>query len=102
MEKCKTLGNETFFRFSLNEQYELFISFGSDPQIIQVSYELINLIVHRVEDLRENAPNELKKVANYSLTNWSECPNTVLCPYIAKLVIDVFDIETIRYFNSTT
>lgn len=100
MEKCKTLGNETYFKFSLDENNKLSLSYGNSDQINEVPNEMIIKVLLRVENIKAKSTNELRKVGNYSLTNWSACPNTVLCPYIAKLIIDVFDNESINFFKS--
>jgi hypothetical protein len=98
MEKCKTLGEETYFEFSYSKDI-LKIKYGFTVEkqtetIIENS--LIIAVINRVNYLKIHNSEKLRTVGYYSLTSWEECPQTQYCPYVAKLVLDVFPIETLN------
>jgi len=98
MEKCKTLGEETYFEFSFsNDVLKIKYGFTVEKQtetIIENS--LIIAVINRVNYLKIHNSENLRTVGYYSLTHWKECPQTQYCPYVAKLVLDVFPIEKIE------
>jgi hypothetical protein len=108
MEKCRTLGTEKakkvgqYFLFSYSpNSLKLVYGFTKPKQTYaEVSDELICKVIERVDYLLKNDPNHLRNVGFYSRTHWNLCPSTVNCPYIAKLVLDVFPYELIYRIKS--
>lgn len=98
MEQCKTLGEETYFEFSYsNDVLKIKYGFTVEKQtetIIENS--LIIAVINRVNYLKIHNSENLRTVGYYSLTHWKECPQTQYCPYVAKLVLDVFPKEKIE------
>lgn len=92
MEKCKTLGEETFFEYSyLNNILKISFGFSTNNiTTVDISNSLIFDVIKRVNDLKLNDVEHSRMVGYYSLTHWLNCPQTQYCPYIAKLVLDVF------------
>lgn len=104
MEQCKTLGEETFFEYSFSN-HQLIIKYGftTDKQTtIEIPNSLISTVIDRVNYLKSNNIENYRKVSFYSKTNWKECPQTQYCPYIAKLILDVFPIKTLNELIHTT
>ncbi|WP_396153060.1 hypothetical protein [Flavobacterium sp.] len=98
MEQCKTLGEETYFEFSYFQEI-LIIKYGftvANQTEIKIENALILNVIDRINYLKIANPENLRTVGYYSLTHWKECPQTQHCPYIAKLVLDVFPIETLN------
>lgn len=98
MEKCKTLGEETYFEFTyLNNHLTITYGFTAAQQTtVDISNYLIATVIKRVDYLIKNEKENSRKTSYYSRTYWEECPQTQHCPYIAKLVLDVFPLETIE------
>ena len=97
MEKCKTLGEENYFEFSyLNDELKIKYGFTVEKQTeATIDNSLIIAVINRINYLKTHNRVNLRIVGNYSLTHWEECPQTQYCPYVAKLVLDVFPNETI-------
>lgn len=96
MEKCKTLGGNKFFYFSINEEMcTLKIRTGANP----VEY-VINFgdNIKRVQDRINEAPNLTvrRQTSFYNQPIWLDAPNMILSPYIAKLLLDVCPPEQIQ------
>ncbi len=100
MEKCKTLGEETYFEFSLVNN-ELLITYGftlDEQKTVLIQNSLIISVINRVHYLKENDIEHYKTSSFYTITKWEKCPNTQYCPYVAKLVLDVFPEDLINNF----
>ena len=100
MQKCKTLGEETYFEFSFDDN-ELKIKYGftlTEQNTVTIQNELIKSVIERVNELREDI--HFRSTSYYTITQWEGCPNTIYCPYVAKLVIDVFPNEIIEIFQN--
>lgn len=98
MEQCKTLGEETYFEFSYSNDV-LKIKYGfsvANQTEVKIKNTTIVDVINRINYLKIANPDNLRTVGYYSLTNWKECPQTQHCPYVAKLVLDVFPIETLN------
>lgn len=108
MESCKTLGADNatkskknrYFLFSYcHKKLKLVYGFTKIKRTnVEVDDELISKVIGRIEYLEKLYKKEIKqtrKVGNYSRTYWKICPQTQHCPYIAKLVLDVFPIDII-------
>lgn len=92
MEKCKTMGGDTYFEFTYSDE-KLIINYGftsNQQTTVEIPAQLIKTVIKRVEYMKLNDIEHLRTVGYYSLTHWKDCPNTHYCPYIAKLVLDVF------------
>ncbi len=90
MEKCKTLGEQSFFYFSIdeNERKVLIKTSNVNAQISSIDFgHIVNQVWNRIG----SAQNEQVKyqTSYYNQPMWNECPNNILCPYIAKLLLDV-------------
>lgn len=97
MEQCKILGEETYFEFSYSND-ELKIKYGftvANQTEFKIENSLIVNVIDRVNYLKIHSIENIRTVGYYSLTHWKECPQTQYCPYIAKLVLDVFPKETL-------
>jgi hypothetical protein len=97
MEQCKTLGEETFFEFSYSND-ELKIKYGftvANQTEVKINTTTIVDVINRVNYLKNHNIENLRTVGYYSLAHWENCPQTQHCPYIAKLVLDVFPKETL-------
>lgn len=95
MEKCKTLGEETYFEFSLTKNV-LTITYGFtsiEQKTVVIQDSLIKCVIERVHFLKENDIEHYRSSSYYTITHWEKCPQTQYCPYVAKLVIDVFTNE---------
>jgi hypothetical protein len=98
MEQCKTLGEETYFEFSYQNN-EVWIKYGftNDNQTeVKIDNSLIVDVINRVNYLKTNDTENLRTVGYYSRSYWNECRQTQYCPYVAKLILDVFPLETIN------
>lgn len=97
MEKCKTLGEETYFEFSyLNDELKIKYGFTVEKQTeATIDNSLIIAVINRANHLKTHNKVNLRAVGYYSLTHWEECPQTQHCPYVAKLVLDVFPNDTL-------
>lgn len=110
MEKCRTLGADKaktqkesrYFLFSYcTNNLKLVYGFTRPKQTYaEINDELIWKVIERVEYLLMNDPIHSRDVGFYSQTHWELCPQTVFCPYIAKLVLDVFPYELIDRIKS--
>jgi hypothetical protein len=89
MEKCKTLGEEAFFEFTCIGG-QLTIRYGANGIEQQAPAELVATVIQRVSYLQLNDAEHSRMTGYYSIPHWAECPDMILCPYIAKLVLDVF------------
>jgi hypothetical protein len=98
MEKCKTLGEETYFEFSyFNDELKIKYGFSvANKTEVKIKNSLIVNVIDRVNYLKIHSIENLRTVGYYSLTNWYECPQTIHCPYVAKLILDVFPKEIIN------
>ena len=98
MEHCKTLGEETYFEFSYsNDVLKIKYGFTVEKQTETIiENPLIIAVINRVNYLKIHNSENLRTVGYYSLTHWKECPQTQYCPYVAKLVLDIFPVETIE------
>ncbi|WP_396170861.1 hypothetical protein [Flavobacterium sp.] len=97
MEQCKTLGEETYFEFSYSND-ELKIKYGfsvANQTEVTIENSLIVNVIGRVNYLKIHSFENVRTVGYYSLAHWKECPQTQYCPYVAKLVLDVFSKETL-------
>lgn len=97
MEKCKTLGGQSFFYFSINEELRtLTIRTANNPanHVINFGDDPIAMVWARINE----APNNTlqNQTQYYNQPQWPECPNMILCPYIAKLLLDVCPAEQIQ------
>ena len=63
---------------------------------VEICDELIFKVIERIEYLLINNKQHSRDVGYYSRTHWEDCLQTVDCPYIAKLVLDVFPYELIN------
>jgi hypothetical protein len=97
MEKCKTLGKETYYEFSYSgEILKIKYGFsGSKQTEIEIENTLIEDVIKRVKYLEENDRAHSRMATYYERPKWEGCKNTVQSPYIAKLVLDVFPQETL-------
>ena len=99
MQKCKTLGEETYFEFSFDNNI-LIVRYGftkNHQTTIIIQNELIKKVINRVAELKND--ERFRSTSFYTINQWKDCPNTIYCPYVAKLIIDVFPKETINKFN---
>lgn len=78
----------------------LTIKYGPQKTQALVEHFIVNEVINRVEYLKENNIENYRTVGYYSLTHWAGCPNTVQCPYVAKLVLDVFPEEIIEAYKN--
>jgi hypothetical protein len=97
MEQCKTLGEETYFEFSYqNNELQIKYGFTKDNQNeAEIDNSLIIAVISRVNYLKNHDKENLRTVGYYSRSHWNECPQTQHCPYVAKLILDVFPLETL-------
>ena len=97
MEKCKTLGEETYFEYTTcRSDGQLWIRFGANGIEQLASAELVATVIQRVSYLQLNDAEYSRMTGYYSIPHWAECPDMILCPYIAKLVLDVFPNQVIE------
>ena len=89
MEKCKTLGEETFFEFTCIGG-QLTIRYGVNGIQQPAPAELVATVIQRVSYLLLNDSEHSRMTGYYTIPHWAECSDMILCPYIAKLVLDVF------------
>ena len=99
MQKCKTLGEETYFEFSFDDN-ELKIRYGftlTEQNTVTIQNDLIKRVIERVNELRNDI--HFRSTSYYTINQWVDCPNTIYCPYVAKLLIDVFPLDIIENFK---
>ncbi len=83
MEQSETLGGRSTFLYSINDGI-LSIQFGEmlNPIIIQ------NDIIERVRERINNSNAlDLMMTSNYNQPKWEDCPNNLVCPYVATLIL---------------
>jgi len=82
MEQCKTLGEETYFEFSYQNN-ELHIKYGftkDNQNEAEIDNSLIIAVISRVNYLKTHDKENLRTVGYYSRSYWNECPQTQHCP----------------------
>jgi hypothetical protein len=97
MQKCKTLGEDTYFLFSYTTN-QLILIYGftmANQHFVILDDVFIKIIIQRKNDLSVNLPNNVRMSSYYTSTHWDTCPNTQWSPYVAKLLLDVFPSEEI-------
>lgn len=97
MEKCKTLGGRSFFYYIINEKERvLIIQTSKSPTEHTISFgdAPINDVWARINSAEND--KEKHQTSFYGQPKWGKCPNRILCPYIAKLLLDVFNEEQIK------
>jgi hypothetical protein len=101
MEKCKTLGEEAYFEYTTSRgDGKLWIKFGVNGIEQPALIELVENVIQRVSYMQLNDAEHSRMTSYYTMPHWAECPDMILCPYIAKLVLDVFPnqvIENLKY-----
>jgi hypothetical protein len=103
MEKCKTLGEETYFLYSYcPDNLVLVYGFSKTKQKFKIlKDEFIYKVICRKEFLegqdKLHSTNNYRKSSFYNDPKWTEAGvDRVLSPYVAKLVLDVFSNETLN------
>jgi hypothetical protein len=71
-------------KFKVTTADDLICITNSSGRIYKVKIDVWDAVVGRVNELN---PNERSITGNYSLPNWDNCPNMILCPYVAKLYL---------------
>jgi hypothetical protein len=95
MEKCKTLGGESYFFFSIDEvKNELFIQTQGNDQVYIIPFGDIRISM-TWDRINHSELPQREMAGNYNQPNWQLCPSPVLCPYIAKLLLHVIPNELI-------
>lgn len=102
MEKCKTLGEETYFLFSYcPDNLVLVYGFSKSKQKFKIlKDEFIYKVISRVQFLvrqdKLHKTNNFRKSSFYNDPKWMEAGvDRILSPYVAKLVLDVFPNDTL-------
>jgi hypothetical protein len=103
MEKCKTLGKETYFLYSYcSDNLVLVYGFSKPKQKFKIlKDEFIYKVICRMQFLvgqdKLNNTNNYRKSSFYTDSKWMEAGvDRVFSPYVAKLVLDVFPVETLN------
>lgn len=80
----KTLGQEASFEYYFDQE-KLFIQFGKQKGFTSVSKKIIKATSDRIKEAKDK---EIKMTSFYSQPKWDNCPNNVLCPYVACLIVN--------------
>jgi len=83
MIECETLGGRSTFLYSINDGI-LSIQFGEMPNPIIVQNDIIERVRERIN---KSIEPDLMMTSNYNQPKWEDCPNNLVCPYVAKLLI---------------
>jgi hypothetical protein len=96
MEKCKTLGEDTYFLYSYcPDNLVLVYGFSKTKQKFKIlKDEFIYKVICRKEFLesedKQMNTDTCRKSSYYNDPKWEAGVDRILSPYVAKLVLDVF------------
>ncbi len=80
----KTLGKRASFEYYFDQE-KLCIRYGKQIDFTSVSKKIIKETSDRIKEAKRK---EIKMTSFYSQPKWDNCPNNVLCPYVACLIIN--------------
>ncbi len=71
-------------KFKVTTTDDLICITNSSGRIYKVKIDVWDAVVGRVNELNQN---ERSITGNYTDPKWTNCPNRILCPYVAKLYL---------------
>jgi hypothetical protein len=80
----KTLREQSSFKYYFDEE-KLFIHYGKQKGFTSISKKIIKATSDRIKEAKGK---EIKMTSFYSQPKWDNCPNNILCPYVACLIIN--------------
>lgn len=80
----KTLGGKSEFKYYIEEN-ALYILYGKQTKFTLISGNIINETIGRIKIAKGK---EIKMTSFYNQSKWNKCPNNILCPYVACLIIN--------------
>ena len=83
MEQSETLGGRSTFLYSINNEI-LYIQFGEMQNPIIVQNDVIERVRERINNSKES---DIMMTSNYNQPKWEDCPNNLVCPYVATLIL---------------
>ena len=91
-----TLGGRSEFEYSV-ENGKLLLRFGRMVNFLEANEEWVLKVRDRIQKLKDDEhPKYKTQTSLYNKKIWEECPNNRTCPYLAKLVLDVFPNEILE------
>jgi len=83
MNECETLGGRSTFLYSRNDGI-LSIQFGEMKEPTVVQEDIIKIVKERINN---SIDPDIMMTSNYNQPRWEDCPNNLVCPYVAKLIL---------------
>jgi hypothetical protein len=82
------LGGRSEFEYVI-EKGKLLLRFGKMVNFLDVKEDWVIDVKERIQKLKkEEHPKYKTQTSLYNKNKWDKCPNNIICPYVACLIIN--------------